>query len=153
MNPSFFWGGGGESHNRGARAGAHAPEGEGSASAAGPTAQSEYPEARKAAWAANATPSWAPRRAGRAALTTAIAAASVTIVPVRQRWRRLGFDLGGRRGEGEGSLGGGRWVWVFGGFGRSQGTPRRSSTRRAFVPSELTDGPVASSTLRGCPPS
>jgi hypothetical protein len=33
--------------------------------------------------AANATPSWAPRKAGRAALTTAIAAASVTMVSLR----------------------------------------------------------------------
>jgi len=95
-------GAGGESHNREARAGAHAPEGEGSASAAGPTAQSEYPAARKAAWAANATPSWAPRRAGRAALTTAIAAASVTIVPLRDGGGGSGFDLGDRRGSGRG---------------------------------------------------
>lgn len=97
-------GGGGqeEALNRRSRAGAHAPKGEGSASAAGPTAQSEYPSARKAAWAAKATPSWAPRRAGRAALTTAIAAASLTIVPLQ---RGLGFDLSGRSVSGRG----GRW--------------------------------------------
>jgi hypothetical protein len=95
------------SSKQGSQGGAHAPEGEGSASAAGPMAQSEYPTARKAAWAANATPSWAPRRAGRAALTTAIAAASVTIVP-----RRCGG------GSGSTSVAGG---------GAGEGKPRRRS--------------------------
>lgn len=65
-------------------------------SAAGPTAQREYPAARNAALAANATPSWAPRKAGRAAFTTAIAAASVTIVPLRAV---VGRGQGKSRGE------------------------------------------------------
>jgi hypothetical protein len=75
-------------------------------SAAGPTAQSEYPAARKAAWAAKATPSWAPRKAGRAALTTAIAAASVTIA-----LRCGGPERRGSWARGDGGVWrGGEWV-------------------------------------------
>jgi len=101
----------------------HAPAGEGSASALGPTAQSEYPAARKVACAAKATPSWAPRRAGRAALTTAIATASVTIVPLGRGGQELGSTaVAGERAE-RGRRGGGRVALA--GFGRLGFSGRR----------------------------
>jgi ABC-type methionine transport system permease subunit len=54
--------------------------------------------------AANATPSWAPRKAGRAALTTAIAAASVTMVSLRAVVGAGGSGGVGRRSGGRGVL-------------------------------------------------
>ena len=66
-------------------------------SAAGPAAQREYPSARNAAFAANAMPSWAEVKTGRAALTTAIVASAVTMLTL---WASVAVTALGRGGGG-----------------------------------------------------